>query len=87
MTKALLVALRTLPKKYVRDGTMAVEYGPLPGCVVVIHNELPAICYYPKQKKRKAGWRRIRWKTLPTTITSEGFTRPANLVTAITAKS
>lgn len=76
-TKALLVALRTLPRKYLKDGTMAVEYGPQPGCVVVIHNELPAICYYPKLKR----WHRIIWEKTPTTISGEGFTRPASLLT------
>ena len=66
LTKNLLVALRTLPKAYVIDGTMAVEYGPQPGCVFVVNGvkPLPPICYYPKLKK----WKRVKMVEKPAII-------------------
>lgn len=77
MTKALLVALRCLPRRFLRDGTSALEYGPEPGCVVAIHGNHAPICYYPSRKR----WFRIKFDRTPTTISGEGFTRPANLLT------
>jgi hypothetical protein len=66
-SKALLVALRSLPKRYVEEDTMAVEYGPRPGCVVVANGKkgLPLICYHPKHGKKRASWRRIKFHPDP----------------------
>lgn len=63
LSKNILVALRSLPRRYVADGTMAVEYGPQPGCVFVMNGlkGLPPICYYPKLKQ----WKRVKFKAEP----------------------
>lgn len=81
LSKALLIALRTLPKAYVDDGTMVVEYGPQKGCVFVGNGikGLPFICYYPSLKK----WKKVIFETQPTTISGPDFNRPGNLVTGM----
>lgn len=50
MTKLELEAVRSLPRKYVRDGTLVCEFLQL---VIAAHTKLPMIAYHPKTKKWK----------------------------------
>lgn len=76
MTKAYLVALRTLPRRFLRDGTSVVQFDlPEPGCVVAIHGNHAPVCYYPSRKR----WFRIIFDKTPAVIAG----RPGSSVLSI----
>lgn len=76
MTKLELEALRTLPRRYVRDDTQVCLWSPpqLYPMVIAVHTQLPLIAYHSKGKK----WKHVEWREtkMPTGDRSPRTQRP-----------
>ena len=60
MTKLELEALRSLPRRYVRDDTQICLWSPpnLYPMVVAVHIDLPMIAYHSNVRK----WKPVEWR-------------------------